>query len=148
MFIQGVGKRNVLRGTNGSQATNVNKCAFYRNYNNILLSHLDTWTWDNQDARYARLSLENAKNDWNYNNNDSEVQNGWYARVKNITLGYTLPKKITDGWGISKLRFYLSGDNIGEVTGIHDGYDPEKSGRSNTSLPFARNWTFGIDLQF
>ena len=76
------------------------------------------------------------------------MQNVCYAGVKKINLGYTLPKKTTDGWGISKLRFYLSGDNIGEVTGIHDGYDPEKSGRSNTSLTFARNWTFGIDLQF
>lgn len=148
MFIQGVGRRYMMRGVNGTQATNLNKCAFYRSYNNILTSHLDTWTWDNQDAEYARLSLENNKNDWNVNNNDSSIQNAWYARLKNITVGYTLPKSITSKWNIEKIRFYFSGDNVAEITGLTDGYDPEKSGASNTSLPFNRSWTLGLDVTF
>ena len=82
------------------------------------------------------------------NNNDSSVQNAWYARVKNITVGYTLPSHITNKWKIEKLRIYFSGDNIGELTGVKDGYDPEKSTASRTSLPFNRSWTLGLDLTF
>ena len=82
------------------------------------------------------------------NNNDSSIQNGWYARVKNLTLGYTLPRKWMDRLDIKRLRVFFSGDNIAELTGISDGYDPEKSTASRTSLPFARNWTFGVDLTF
>jgi TonB-linked SusC/RagA family outer membrane protein len=146
-FIQGVGSLYLIRGGWGDNS-GMNMCAFYRNYNNILTTHLDTWTWDNQNAEYPRLSLQNNKNNWNMNNNDSSIQNGWYSRVKNLTVGYTLPKKWMDRLAINRLRVYFSGDNIAELTGISDGYDPEKSTASRTSLPFARNWTFGIDLTF
>lgn len=146
-FIQGVGRRYLIRGGYGSNA-GMNMCAFYRNYNNILDTQLDTWTWDNQDAEYARLSLENNKNNWNMNNNDSSIQNAWYARLKNITIGYTLPKSLLSKWQIEKVRVYFSGDNVCELTGVKDGYDPEKSSASRTSLPFNRSWTLGLDVTF
>ena len=146
-FIQGVGQHYLIRGGWGSNA-GMNMCAFYRNYNNILDTQLDTWTWDNQDAEYARLSLENSKNDWNMNNNDSSIQNGWYGRLKNITIGYTLPKGLLNKWNIEKIRIYFSGDNVTEITGLTDGYDPEKSTAARTSLPFNRSWTLGVDVTF
>jgi hypothetical protein len=145
-FLQGVGKCYMLRGSGSNGGMNMS--AFYRNYNNILTSHLDTWTWDNQDAKYARLSLDNNKNNWNVNNNDASMQNAWYARLKNITLGYTLPKTITGSVGIEKIRVFISGDNVAEITGLDDGYDPEKSSATRTSLPFSRSWTFGLDVTF
>lgn len=147
MFLQGVGQRYIIRGGYGSNA-GMNMCAFYRNYNNILDTQLDTWTWDNQDAEYARLSLENNKNNWNMNNNDSSIQNAWYARVKNVTIGYTLPKSLLSKWNMEKIRVYFSGDNIAEITGVRDGYDPEKGSASRTSLPFNRSWTLGLDITF
>ena len=146
-FIQGVGQHYLIRGGWGSNA-GMNMCAFYRNYNNILDTQLDTWTWDNQDAEYARLSLENNKNNWNMNNNDSSIQNGWYGRLKNITIGYTLPKSLLNKWDIEKIRVYFSGDNVTEITGLTDGYDPEKSTAARTSLPFNRSWTLGVDVTF
>lgn len=146
-FIQGVGQHYLIRGGWGSNA-GMNMCAFYRNYNNILDTQLDTWTWDNQDAEYARFSLESNKNNWNMNNNDSSIQNGWYGRLKNITIGYTLPKSLLNKWNIEKIRIYFSGDNVTEITGLTDGYDPEKSTASRTSLPFNRSWTLGVDLTF
>ncbi|MDR0757086.1 MAG: SusC/RagA family TonB-linked outer membrane protein, partial [Tannerella sp.] len=147
LFVQGLGRQYIIRGGWGDNS-GMNMNAFYRNYNNILTTHLDTWTWDNQDAQYARLSLNNNKNNWNMNNNDSSIQNAWYARVKNISIGYTIPAIITNKWSIEKLRFYFSGDNTAELSGVHDGYDPEKSTASRTSLPFSRSWTVGLDLTF
>lgn len=145
LFVQGVGQRYFLR------EGGLNTCAFYANYNNILTTQLDTWTWDNQNAEYARLSLQGGKNKWNVDNNDASVQNAWYARLKNVTVGYTIPSTITDKWKIEKLRFYFSGDNIAEITGLSDGFDPEKgytASNTRTSLPFSRSWTIGVDLTF
>ena len=146
-FVQGVGQHYIIRGGWGSNA-GMNMCAFYRNYNNILTTQLDTWTWDNQDAQYARLSLQNNKNNWNMNNNDTSVQNAWYGRLKNITLGYTLPKSMLNKVNMEKIRVYFSGDNVCEITGVEDGYDPEKSTASRTSLPFSRSWTLGLEVTF
>ena len=137
-----MGKRNILRDTG------MNTCAFYVNYTNILTTHLDTWAWDNQNAEYARLSLQQDKNKWNVDNNDTAIQNAWYARLKNITVGYTIPSSITSKWKIEKLRFYFSGDNVAEITGLSDGYDPEKGTSARTTLPFSRSWTLGVDLTF
>ncbi len=142
LFVQGVGQRYVLR------EGGLNTCAFYANYTNILTTHLDTWTWDNQNAEYARLSLQMNKNKWNADNNDTSIQNAWYARLKNITVGYTIPSFITNKWKIEKLRVYFSGDNVAEITGLSDGYDPEKGNSARTSLPFSRSWTLGVDLTF
>ena len=82
------------------------------------------------------------------NNNDASIQNAWYARMKNITVGYTLPKSLLNKWNIEKIRVYFSGDNVCEITGVKDGYDPEKSAASRTSLPFNRSWTLGLDVTF
>ena len=51
-------------------------------------------------------------------------------------------------WQIEKIRVYFSGDNVCELTGVKDGYDPEKSSASRTSLPFNRSWTLGLDVTF
>lgn len=142
LFVQGVGQRYILRDAG------MNTCAFYVNYTNILTTHLDTWSWDNQNAEFARLSLQQNKNRWNVDYNDTSVQNAWYARLKNITVGYTIPSTITDKWKIEKLRIYFSGDNVAEMTGLSDGYDPEKGTSARTSLPFNRSWTLGVDLTF
>ncbi|MBO4754570.1 MAG: hypothetical protein J5543_08245, partial [Bacteroidales bacterium] len=79
---------------------------------------------------------------------DTSVQNAWYGRLKNITLGYTLPKNILEKINMEKIRVYFSGDNVCEITGVEDGYDPEKSTASRTSLPFSRSWTLGLEVTF
>lgn len=55
---------------------------------------------------------------------DLYVENGNYLKLKNITLGYTLPKKLTNQWGIQKLRFYITAQNVFTIT-KYSGYDPE-----------------------
>ena len=81
------------------------------------------------------------------------VEDGSYIRLKNLTFGYTLPKSVTSKWGISNLRFYLSGQNLFTITG-YSGYDPEVSSRTGNynlgfdggSYPATRSYTFGLNL--
>ena len=80
-------------------------------------------------------------------------EDGSYIRLKNLTLGYTLPKSLTSQWGISNLRLYISGQNLFTITG-YSGYDPEVSSRTGNynlgfdggSYPAIRSYTFGLNL--
>jgi hypothetical protein len=81
------------------------------------------------------------------------VKDGDYLRVKNVTLGYTLPSNLTKTVFISSLRFYVAAENLFTFT-TYDGFDPEISS-GGTSLgidrgiyPQARTYTFGVNLAF
>mgnify|MGYP002581469163 CR=1 FL=1 len=84
-----------------------------------------------------------------------EVEDGSFLRLKNLSLGYTLPSKITKKFFVQKLRVYFSAQNL--VTwSNYSGYDPEVSTK-NTALtpgydwsayPRSRVYNFGINVVF
>ena len=69
--------------------------------------------------------------------------------LKNITLGYTIPKKITSKWGIENLRVYIVGDNIW-LKSNRRGLDPRQSISGATSSVYSAlsSYSFGINLSF
>ena len=74
------------------------------------------------------------------------MQDASYLRLKNLTLGYTIPvaKKYMD-----KLRFYISGQDLFEITNMLSVLDPEtESGISRSLYPFFRSWTVGVNVTF
>lgn len=84
------------------------------------------------------------------------IENGSFLRLKNVTLGYSLPHKWIRKFHVSKLRFYATGQNLLCLTG-YSGYDPEVNSAGNNPMtpgldwgayPKSRVFTFGIDLQF
>lgn len=84
------------------------------------------------------------------------VEDGSFLRLKNVTLGYTLPKKWTQKAYIKRMRVYATGQNLFCISG-YSGYDPEVSTAGNNPMtpgldwgayPKSRVFTFGIDLQF
>ena len=83
------------------------------------------------------------------------VEDGSFVRLKNITLGYTLPGKLVQSWGISRLRVYASATNLLTWTG-YSGYDPEVTSSDNTvtagydngKYPVPRTFNFGVSVQF
>ncbi len=84
------------------------------------------------------------------------VEDGSFLRLKNLTLGYTLPHKWVHKFHASKLRIYGTAQNLFCVT-KYSGYDPEVNSASNNPMtpgldwgayPKSRVFTFGIDLQF
>jgi hypothetical protein len=90
------------------------------------------------------------------------MMNGAYLRVKNITLGYSLPRQILERARINKLRVYVSGENLFERSEVKKYFDPEAitdninkldPGRSGGdgwgyAYPFQRRYSFGIEVQF
>lgn len=84
------------------------------------------------------------------------IEDGSFLRLKNITLGYTLPHKLARRLHASKLRLYATGQNLFCISG-YSGYDPEVNSAGNNPMtpgldwgayPKSRVFTFGIDLQF
>lgn len=144
-FIQGVGQQNLIR--EGSlRGPFVN---WWMNQNNVYVNN--TWTKENTDARFPILSFSGAVNNWNYSQyNDINVMSVWYARLKNVVLGYTLPKTWMKRVGIENLRLYVSADNLWELTHVADKFDPEAQAATGQGKIdcYARTVSFGIDLTF
>lgn len=76
--------------------------------------------------------------------------NGAYLRIKNITLGYTLPVKLSSRIKASRLRFFASLDNVYEFSSIKKYVDPEAINQSSSAwaYPYQRKYAFGLNLDF
>ena len=99
----------------------------------------------------------------NYRNSDLGIQSGDYMRLKDIVLGYTIPKGLTEKLGVGKVKFYVTGRNLLTFT-KYPFYDPEigsgyvglsASGNSSTArgidngyYPQARAILMGIQVDF
>ena len=82
------------------------------------------------------------------------IQDGSFTRLRNVTLGYTLPSGLTRKLAVSKIRFYIKGSNIYTLTKF-TGYTPEIGSSSVVSngidygtYPVTSVYSFGINLTF
>ena len=138
---------------------------FWGPYSNPMQSFMrrdflnDVWDYDNTDAYFPRARGYVAEISGGYLNrtNSRYLQNCRYLRLKNLTIGYTLPAKISKKAGIEKVRVYFSGENLTCWSPLfkhcsfldpeaiaHD--DSESYGRS--FYPWQKTFMFGIDVQF
>ena len=142
-FFQGQLKQLIMR--NGYMAYPFG--AIYTNQNPSFLGK--TWTTDNPDAIFPRLTVNNIRAKWNYVNNDFMLQNNRYIRLKALIIGYSLPESIIRKAKLEKVRVYFSGNDLWEMVHIKDGFDPEMGETSqNSGYPFARTWSFGVNVGF
>ncbi|MBD5271305.1 MAG: TonB-dependent receptor [Bacteroides sp.] len=134
IMFQGVGKRSVY--------VEPDQLAPLKNsYDMPWTIHTDYWTEDNPNASLPRLY---NGNNFNYKASDRWVQDGSYLRLKNITLGYTIP---VSRKAIERLRVYISGDDVWEHTNMLKVFDPEVGNKPSANYyPFFRTWTFGVNL--
>jgi TonB-linked SusC/RagA family outer membrane protein len=110
------------------------------------------WTVDNPDkwAEYPRIETLNSNNT-NLQTSDYWVRNASYLRVKNIQIGYTLPKSITQKAHIENLRVYVSGQNLFSFNSFYKGWDPENeigTGDSPSYYPITSVYSFGLNVRF
>jgi uncharacterized protein YneR len=68
--------------------------------------------------------------------------------LKSLVVGYTLPKTLTQKLKIDRLRVYVSGDDLWEYTSIKDGYDPEYGEEIQSTFPFSRLLSCGVEISF
>lgn len=140
VFFQGVGKRTLFR--EGEYAMPWSdwwrQPAEY--YYGI------TWNEDRPDAYYPRLTHGEIRK-WNYQASTLQKINAAYIRLKNIQIGYSLPKSLLQKIGIERTRIYLSGQDLFEIHNVKGGWDPE-SDKAGFNYPFQRYYSFGVDLTF
>ena len=115
--------------------------------------HTMYWTEDNPDAYFPRPRGYVALNSNTELSvvNDRYLQNIGYCRLKNLTVGYSLPKKWMDKINVDGIRIYFSGENLVTWSGIKSDYiDPEMAmtGGELRLYPWQKTCVFGIDINF
>lgn len=91
------------------------------------------------------------ENDRNRNPQTGYLQNAAYCRLKNVTLGYTLPKSLTEKFCVNNLRFFVSAENLFTITSLADTFDPETVGIGNwdgCTYPLSKTVSFGLSATF
>ena len=136
VFFQGVSGADVFDAT-------------YRQ--DIASGNYPTWVlqrWTGEGTSNTVPTLGDSKN-WVCS--DMYIQDGSYLRLKNITLGYTVPRQLTSKIGVSRFRVYARAENLFTWT-KYWGFDPE-IGSGSTSLgvdygvyPQARTYTLGFNV--
>ena len=101
-----------------------------------------SWTEGRTDATYPRLL--NYEDNINTQMSDFYLQNKSFVKIRNIQLGYTLPKLFTTKMGIERVRIYGSLENFFTFT-RYKGFDPEVSGMAYPSMKQA---VVGINVSF
>jgi hypothetical protein len=147
---QGVGKRTIYRRADWSTP-----------FGTIWQGHANwwvgkTWTPENPNAELPILTTATNKGfggygAYNYQISDWSIQSGAYVRLKNIVMGYTLPQAISKKAKIERLRVYVSGNDVWEITKVQDKWDPEQTSSisgGSQRYPFYRMITFGLNVTF
>lgn len=138
IFLQGVMKRDV----------NLSTTDFLYQYSSQWNAQpkigTDYWTEDNRDAYFPAPLVTNSADVTTAQTRF--LQNGAYMRLKELTIGYTLPAAVTNKIKMNKIRFYLSGYNITEITNMIRSSDPELS--NGRLYPIHRSLSVGANIQF
>ena len=110
---------------------------------------LDSWTPENPDAKYPIYKYSGKTVSSNYSSR--WLMNGNYLRLSNITVGYTLPQKLTRRVYMDKLRFYVTLDNVHTWTSSEfTGWTPDarRSGNISSQYPGVFTFTGGVQVTF
>lgn len=149
IFFQGVGKRDFYPPIWSNEG--VLFWGFTGGFgSNLYEETSDFWTENNTDAYYAKpYNSDEVKK--NQQVQTRYLQNAAYIRLKNLQLGYTLPKKIVDKMKISRVRIFFSGENLFTLTPLHKNFDPELltgDWGAGKLYPLSRTVSFGVNIDF
>ena len=110
------------------------------------------WTVENPNkwAEYPRLETLNMNNP-NLQTSDYWMRNASFLRIKNVQLGYTLPRQWTEKVGMENVRIYVSGQNLFSFNSFYKGWDPENeigTGDAPSYYPITAIYSFGFNIKF
>lgn len=103
----------------------VNGEAAYAFFNGgkVLERHLDRWTPTNHDASYPRITIADQTN---YEFSSYWLEDASYVRLKNLTIGYNVPKALLSKVNLDRVKIFLTGENLFTITGMTT-LDPESA---------------------
>jgi TonB-linked SusC/RagA family outer membrane protein len=138
-FIQGVGQRiNYISGTGITP---------FSGGSTIFKYQANTWSPTNPNAPYPILMPDGlGGNNWLVS--DKTIGNASYLRLKLLSLGYSIPKKVMDKLNIVSARIYVSAQNLLTFSNFYSGFDPEISASGTTYYPVLKTATIGINVNF
>lgn len=104
----------------------------------------------NINAKYPRLSTSWSAIDRSYPNNESSIflQNGDFLSLRNVEVGYSLPKRLIAKLWMTKCRIYFSAYNIYNWSHMPKGFDPENPTNYVWTYPKTRSFSFGVNVGF
>ena len=137
----------------GNDILNANRLIFesgWKAQTNQLASYAGRWTPDNPTSDIPRAGATGSEE-----YSSRVIEDGSFLRLKNVSLGYTIPSRQLRKAGISSLRVYVSADNIWTLTN-YSGPDPEVSTRNSvltpgfdwSAYPRAYGFTAGVNITF
>ena len=147
VMLQGIGKRDFF--TNAPYFIGANTGVWQ---SVGFTEHWDFWRPEgdplgaNTGAYYPRVAQNGGKN---FATQTRYLQDASYMRVKNMQLGYTLPKDLTSKFGVNSLRVYASVDNLVTFTKLSKIFDPEGLGGdwgTGKLYPLQRTWSLGLNI--
>lgn len=149
IFFQGVMKRDYFTGSYdfwGAESIWSSTCFeqhldYFRDDENHLLGL-------NLDSYYPRPLFDTSKNKYTQTR---YLLDASYIRLKNVSIGYTVPKKLIDKWKLENLRIYVIGENLWTGTKLTDLYDPETISSNPAGLikyPMSAVYSFGLSITY
>lgn len=149
-FFQGVGKRDFFR--NEQYFWGVNSRGLWESTG--FKPHLDYFRDDPE--HYLGLNLDSYFHRPLFNTNKNEqiqtryLQDASYVRLKTIQFGYNLPRKVLQNTIISRVRLFISGENLWTYSKLFEVFDPETidGGQYGNVYPLSKHFAFGINLNF
>ena len=137
----------------GNDILNANRLIFesgWKAQTNQLASYAGRWTPDNPTSDIPRAGATGSEE-----YSSRVIEDGSFLRLKNVSLGYTIPSRQLRKAGISSMRVYVSADNIWTLTN-YSGPDPEVSTRNSvltpgfdwSAYPRAYGFTAGVNITF
>lgn len=139
--MQGVGKRDVLLG--GDMVWGLFNAGKIQEW-----QVKEFWSPTNTNSEYPILSATSQ------GSNDTQTSSTWvfnaaYMRIRNISVGYTIPSKLLEKTGVTGLRVYAAGQNLFTSKKLPPGIDPlVPNGASGAIYPITRLLSLGIDVKF
>lgn len=153
-FFQGIGHQDWYPGADNLRFWG----PYCRSYATFIPRNFmsDVWSEENTGAYFPRArtySSLNTSSGTVYYTNDRYLQNLAYCRLKNLTIGYTLPKALTQKAYIQNLRVYVTGENLFTWTALKSKFlDPEQasaaSDKKSNVYPWTRTFAVGLNVTF
>lgn len=142
-----------INGSVGNDIANVNKVrlSLFTGNQNAIADAANRWTPEHTNTNVSRAKYSDPAAVFS----SEFIEDGSYARLKNLTLGYNFTKPVLRWLHIEGLRTYFSATNLWTITG-YSGYDPEVTSADNAitagtdygAYPSAKTFNFGVQVRF